>query len=115
MKRQENPVREPRPRRGEYKIGDGVKSPGGDRTGWSGVGGDYVVTLGPECHAELHEPDPALPTMRTSVNTFTRLWLGVRSPSGLRFTCPDLDAPGELLERLDRTILLPPPQVDWGF
>ena len=83
---------------------------------WDGVAGDYVVTLGPESHAERVEtPAAGLPSMTTSVNTFTRLWLGVCPATGLAFTSPDLDAPHELLERLDRTVLVRAPNPDWDF
>jgi hypothetical protein len=82
---------------------------------WAGVGGDYVVTFGPASSAERRAPDPDLPTMQTSVNTFTRLWLGVQPPTGLAITAPDLDAPEELLQQLDRVLRLPRPAVDWDI
>jgi hypothetical protein len=82
---------------------------------WCGTAGHWVVTLGPESHAERASPDPGLPTLRTSVNTFSRMWLGVRPPSGLAMTSTDLDAPEELIERLDDVLRLPPPQPDWEY
>ncbi|NOG55974.1 MAG: GNAT family N-acetyltransferase [Planctomycetes bacterium] len=82
---------------------------------WPGVGGEYRVTLGKESHAELVGPDSGLPTLKTSVNTFTRLWLGVQRATGLAFTCPDLDAPESLLTQLDHVLCLPQPCVDWMF
>jgi len=55
-----------------------------------------------------------LPTMTASVNAFTRLWLGVRPASSLRFT-DDLDAPAGLIETLDSVLRLPAPRPDWDF
>jgi predicted acetyltransferase len=80
---------------------------------WRGVGGDYVVTFGPESGAEPGA-DAALPTLATSVNSFTRLWLGVAPASSLALT-DDIDAPSDLLADLDRTVRLPSPQPDWDF
>lgn len=93
------------------------------RRTWSGVAGDYLVTLGPESSAEplsgsepLSGDAPAgVPTLATSVNTFTRLWLGVLRPTALAYTARDLDAPAELLARLDRVLAVPTPYPDWDF
>lgn len=91
------------------------------RSRWSGVGGRYLVTLGPESYAERLPSDApeghtGRPRLRTSVNTFSRLWLGVLPPSGLALTAPDLGPgfadPG-LIEALDEVLRLPTPQVDW--
>ena len=83
------------------------------RARWPGATGDYVVTLGPESHAERSGHRADLPTMRTSVNTFSRIWLGVRPATGLAITSPDLEAPDDLLRRLDVVLRLPPPTPDW--
>jgi len=80
---------------------------------WRGVGGDYVVTLGPSSGAE-RGTDAALPTLTASVGAFTRLWLGVRPASGLAIT-DDLSAPPALLDQLDRVLRLPEPKPDWDF
>jgi len=84
-----------------------------EETPWRGIGGDYVVTFGQESRAE---PGTAreLPTLHASVNAFTRMWLGVRSASGLAWT-DDLAGPTDLLTRLDRTLRLPVPHLDWMF
>lgn len=83
---------------------------------WRGCSGTYVVTLGRECHAERREtPDAGLPTLTTTINCFTRLWLGVGSASALSIT-DDLVASDEsLIEGLDRVLLLPAPDADWDF
>jgi hypothetical protein len=80
---------------------------------WRGVAGEYVVTLGPESTAEPGQ-DASLPTMRTTVNAFTRLWLGVRPASGLAMT-DEIEAPEGLLEALDDLIRLPAPHADWDY
>ncbi len=80
---------------------------------WRGVSGEYVVTLGSDSGAQRGR-DPALPTLRASVNAFTRLWLGVRPATGLAITT-DLAGPGELLAQLERVLCLPSPKPDWDF
>lgn len=84
-----------------------------DTSDWRGVGGEYVVALGEESSAR-QKRDESLPTLRASVNAFTRLWLGVRPASVLAWS-DDLSGPQDLLARLDRTVCLPSPQVDWDF
>ena len=80
---------------------------------WRGIGREYVVTLGPNSHAEAGQ-NPSLPTMAATVNAFTRLWLGVRPATGLA-TTDSLTAPEELLERLDDLMRLPQPRPDWDM
>jgi len=80
---------------------------------WRGVGGAYVVTLGPESSVRSGS-DPSLPTLSTSIGAFTRMWLGARSPSGLSWT-DRLEGPDELIRSLDRLLRLPAPASDWDF
>ncbi len=80
---------------------------------WRGVEGEYVVTLGPESVAEPGL-DASLPTMQTTVNAFTRLWLGVRPATGLAMT-DEIAAPEGLLEALDELVRLPVPRPDWDY
>ena len=80
---------------------------------WRGVGGEYVVTLGPVSRAEPGR-DAKLPTLTTSVGAFTRMWLGVRPATGLAVT-DDLAGPRGLLERLDWVLCIPEPKPDWDF
>jgi hypothetical protein len=95
------------------KLTDPIERFLAEEKGWRGVGGDYVVTLGPSSGAE-RGADPALPSLNASVNAFTRLWLGVQPATGLAFT-DDLSGPQELLEALDAVLRLPEPMPDWGF
>ena len=92
-------------------LSDPVEAFLDDDAPWRGIGGDYVVTLGPSSWAEPGI-DRTLPTLMTTVNAFTRLWLGVRPATGLAVT-DTLAAPQELLDQLDRTLRLPQPVPDW--
>jgi len=80
---------------------------------WRGIGGEYVVQLGPSSEAEPGQ-DRSLPTLEASVGAFTRLWLGVAPASGLAVT-DALAGPAALLADLERALLLPAPKVDWDF
>lgn len=93
-------------------IDDPIESIGPDHADWRGVGGDYSVTLGPESSA-VSGTDPELPTLHASIGAFTRLWLGVRSATGLSWT-DALEGPPELLAALDG-LRLPRPSSDWDF
>ncbi|MHC4971793.1 MAG: GNAT family N-acetyltransferase [Planctomycetota bacterium] len=84
------------------------------REKWSGVAGEWTVTLGPESRAERGVSN-GLPLLRTSVGTFTRLWLGAARPTDLAFLATDLDAPPDLLAQLDRVLRLPFPRPDWDI
>lgn len=81
---------------------------------WPGVAGEWTVTLGPESRAE-RGLESGLPVMRTSVGTFTRLWLGAARPADLAFVAKDLEVPADLLAQLDRILRLPPPRPDWDI
>jgi hypothetical protein len=85
----------------------------GEDAPWKGIAGDYVVEVGPKCSAAPGQ-DPTLPTLKASINAFTRMWLGVRPATTLAWT-DDLIGPAELLDHLDRAFRLPPPSPDWEF
>ena len=95
------------------RLSDPIESYLGEGAGWRGVGGDYVVTLGPSSAAE-RGINPSLPTLSATVNAFTRLWLGVRPASALTAT-DALSGPEELLRNLDAVLRLPTPHPDWDF
>ena len=84
-----------------------------DDAPWQGIGGEYVVTLGPESSAKTGT-DVSLPTLRAGVGAFTRMWLGVRPASGLAVT-DELAGPDDLLAALDAALCLPAPHPDWDF
>jgi hypothetical protein len=58
--------------------------------------------------------DNNLPTLSASVGAFTRMWLGVRPPSGLAVT-DQLSGPPELMAALDQLLRLPQPKPDCDF
>ena len=95
------------------KLSDPISKYLDDKSPWSGDAGEYVITLGKECSA-TKGTNNALPTMVAGIGAFTRLWLGVQPASTLTVT-DDLVAPPELLDELDRFLLLPTPNPDWDF
>ena len=95
------------------KLSDPIEGRLEDDAPWKGVAGDYVVTLGRSSGAEPGS-DSSLSTLKCSVNAFTRMWLGVRSASGLSVT-DDVNAPPELFEELDWAFRLPECRRDWEF
>jgi hypothetical protein len=80
---------------------------------WRGCGGSYVVALGAQCRAEPGAQD-GLPALNCTVNTFTRLLWGVASASSLEIT-DGLEAAPDLIDALDRALVLRPPRVGWDF
>ena len=101
------------PLRFNLSLTDPVASLVPEECSWKGVAGEFTVTLGPESSAEPGV-NPELPTMKASVNAFSRLWLGVRSATSLSWS-DDLEAPEALLKALDQTLRLPVPMPDWDF
>jgi hypothetical protein len=80
---------------------------------WRGIGGRYVVTLGPSSSA-APGADASLPTLKASVGAFSRMWFGVRPASGLAVT-DDLSGPPDLLKALDWALRIPEPKPGWDF
>ncbi len=80
---------------------------------WKGVSGKYIVTIGPESAAEPGE-SPNLPTLTTTVNDLTRLWLGLKKASYLQIA-GKMEAPESLIKALDAAINLPLAEPDWLF
>jgi len=101
------------PARFNLVLSDPIESFLDDGAPWRGVAGDYVVRIGPESRAE-RGTDRSLPTLSASVNAFSRMWLGVRSATGLSWT-DELSGPPDLLAQLDRILRLPTPSPDWEF
>ncbi len=95
------------------KLSDPIETWLPDDAPWRGVAGEYVVEFGPSSGAEPGR-DESLPTLTTTVNALTRLWLGVVPASGLAIS-ERFDASPELVARLEDVIRLPVPQVDWSF
>ena len=101
------------PVRFNLMLTDPVEELLGDDDPWRGVGGEYVVTLGPESEATAGG-DPGLPTLTAGVGAFSRMWLGVRPASGLAVT-DDLEGSDDLLAALDDVLRIPEPRPDWDF
>ena len=102
---------------GEVKFNLNLKDPIKDKlpddSDWKGISGEYTITLGKESKGADGFTDD-LPEMKASVGAFTRLWLGVGTPTGLSVT-DDLNAPNHLLKQLDEILRLPNPHPDWDF
>jgi predicted acetyltransferase len=101
------------PVRFNVELSDPIERYLSEERDWRGIGGEYVIELGPDSHAELGR-EHSLPTLTASVGAFTRLWLGVRPASNLTIT-DKLKGPASLIERLDQALRLPAPKLDWGF
>lgn len=80
---------------------------------WRGCGGPYTIQLGPTSKS-TRGFDKTLPTLVADIGTFTRLWLGVRSASGLLAT-GKLSGPEKLIQDLDEVLCLPNPHPDWDY
>lgn len=95
------------------KLEDPIEKFLHSRSGWNGITGDYILKLGEECDV-LRGCDPNLPTLKATVNAFTRMWLGSVSATGLSVTAK-LKAPKKLLEKLDSAFRHPKPTPDWDY
>jgi hypothetical protein len=95
-----------------------------EREGWQGIGGRYVVTLGPEsaataesesfAAARSEQQSEKLPLLRADVGALTRVLTGV-APAASVASAERFQAPAALLERLERILRLQRPHVDWLF
>lgn len=95
------------------RLSDPIDSLLDKKAPWHGLTGNYVVRLGPSSGIETGI-DKTLPTLVATIGAFTRMWLGVRPATSLAIT-DQLSAPQELLEKLDWTLRLPEPKLDWDF
>lgn len=77
------------------------------------IGGEYVVTIG-ESSAVEQGRAADLPTLEASVNSFSRVWLGVRSASTLAVS-DDVAGPPDLMRSLDHAFAVPEPRLGWFF
>ena len=80
---------------------------------WPGLAGDHSITIGPTSSVRSGHHG-FLPVLRASIGAFSRLWFGVRPATGLAVT-DDLAGPPELLDALDRVLVLPPPHPELSF
>lgn len=77
---------------------------------WKGLAGFWTIEIGENGSSAVPGSLEDLPTMKASINAFTRLVFGVATPSGLAMT-DELDAPDELLTELDFRLRLPEPDM----
>lgn len=102
---------------GEVKFNLNLHDPIEDKlpedSDWQGISGKYTIILGKESKAVDGFTDDLL-EMEASVGAFTRLWLGVSTPTSLSVT-DKLNAPNNLLKQLDDIMRLPRPHPDWDF
>jgi len=77
------------------------------------LSGGYVVTVGADSTVESGA-SKELPTLRATVNAFSRMWLGVRNASTLAVG-DRLSGPDSLLRALDEAFALPEPNQGWFF
>ena len=80
---------------------------------WPGLAGEHSITIGSPSSARSGHRG-GLPVLRASVGAFSRLWFGVRPATGLAVT-DDLVGPPELLDALDRVLVLPRPHPELAF
>jgi len=95
------------------ELSDPIEDLLDSETNWKGCAGSYMINFGQESSAAKGSEN-GLPIMVADVGAFTRLWLGVGSATGLAAT-DNLDAPAELLEKLDDILCLPAPHPDWDY
>ena len=76
--------------------------------------GNYIISLGKKSSCK-NGFDKKLDTLDTTVNAFTRLWLGVLPASSLQLS-EKLTGNNELILKLDKAFAsLPKPHTDWDF
>ena len=95
------------------RLDDPIERLLADDAPWRGIAGNHVATFGPHSQIERGSDD-SLPTLHAHANAFTQLWLGARSPTSLA-AIGALQAPAELVERLEHLLRLPVPCCDWDF
>jgi len=83
------------------------------KSGWRGVGGDWMIALGEESSATRGHDD-ALPSASATVNGLSRIWFGSSSAEVVS-TTGQFVADLELIHRIDSIVKLPAPIVDWDF
>ena len=84
-----------------------------EKSGWKGVGGDYVVQFGADSSAEPGNRQ-GLPSLHAGVGGFTRLWLGCAEANAIAAT-GQIEAPRQLLDDIEATLRLPVPRTGCEF
>ncbi|MEE2912717.1 MAG: GNAT family N-acetyltransferase [Planctomycetota bacterium] len=84
-----------------------------DDAEWRGVGGNWVICLGPESSAK-EGSDDSLPSAFATVNDLSRVWFGSASAESVSLT-GNFKADPDLITKIDSIVQLPTPVVDWDF
>lgn len=95
------------------QLNDPVSDHLEDGNNWQGISGDYIIELGSESSATKGQIK-SLPTLKASVNAFSRMWFGIRPASSLAIT-DQLQGDETLLRSLDNSLRLPKPHLGWDF
>ncbi len=96
------------------KLKDPIEKYLDESSPWTGLSGNYSVRFG-EISNINKEFKSNLPTLKTDINTFTRMWIGAVRPALLPYT-NYFEAPQELINKLDNLfVTLPTPKIDWDF
>lgn len=95
-------------------LSDPIENYLDDNSSWNGISGKYTITFGPESKASKGHQNGLL-SLQSSVNGFTRMWLGILPARVLKlseeFKCDD-----QLIHKLDKAFsILPTPRPDWDF
>ncbi len=97
----------------QLRIDDPIQQYLPEDATWTGEGGDWIITLGKESSA-VRGTDSHLPVLTSSINGFSRLWIGAANASALQ-AVGQLSGEDSLLQQLDEYIQLPTPVIDWDF
>ena len=95
------------------ELSDPIEKYISDEIEWKGIGGKYTVHLGKNSKVEK-DFTRNLPVLKASVGAFTRMWFGILPASTLVYS-DGLEAPKDLLEKLDQAFILPKPRIDWEY
>ncbi len=85
-----------------------------DTQPWRGLTGNYIITLGKSCHAEIGHNEK-LPTLNATINAFTRMWLGTLPATSLATNLGLSTNDQQLLNALDNAFNIPLPNWNWTF
>lgn len=96
------------------KLKDPIEKYLDEGSPWQGLSGQYTLKLG-ESSTIKKGITANLPTLKTDINTFTRMWIGAVRPNLLPYT-NYFEAPWKLINKLDSLfIALPTPKIGWDF
>jgi len=95
------------------ELNDPIKDFFDDDAEWKGISGEYVIELGENSRIKKGI-DNRLPKIKTNVNNFTRMWMGVLPASVLQIY-ENFEGDEKLIKKLDDIFNFHKPCIDWGF